>query len=227
MAVIPARDPRTYGQTGAYFLLFSNPASARVYQNQVVHLHRVARTHTPTSIESPLPLQPGVLVQGEDVYALLQDYALCPPSQRIQLRLLTPPYSSNIKAVFQDRGYTQLGEREAGKGRPVLIWCDGPQVTTYLVRNAINADGRHQGLAWNFTIEKVDTSQAVIDDEGGFDISENEKSSRLGFQRPSTSKWILFFKDENEARRFVRSWHQKSLLFDQKDNPRMVYTKLC
>ena len=169
----------------------------------MVHLHRVARTHTPTSIESPLPLQSGVLIQGEDAYALIQDYALCPPSQRIQLRLLTPPYTTTMRNIVQEGGYRQLIEGRADEGSSVLLRVDGPQVATSFVRNAVAADGRRRGMTWNFTIEKVTSDEENL----GIDVSEKSSKSRLEYF--GVSQWVLNFVNENEARRFVRSWHRK------------------
>lgn len=220
--MIPARDPNTLDQLSKYFILFPNPAYARTYQNHVIHLHRVARTHTPTSVESPLPIQPGVILEGEDVYTLLQDYALCPPSQRLQLRLMYPSYTSSMK--LQERGYSQLLEGDDGTGRSVLFMVVGQQVTTHMVRNTIAADGRQRGLAWNVSVEKLNTSHSAQDKSPESDNNDSDGSAgaELEPQRYVAPRWILVFKDENEARRFIRAWHRRPFPFRQGDGPRLV-----
>lgn len=220
--MIPARDPRTLEQAGYYFILFPNPAYARTYQSHVLHLHRVARTHTPTSIESPLPLQPGVIVEGEDAYALLQDYALCSPSQRLQLRLMYPSYTPGTKAVLQGQGYPQLVDGEDKTGRSVLFRVDGQQVTTPVIRTTIAADGRQRGLAWNFAIEKLDTSQVGPEDHAS---SEHDGSAELRPQRHVAPRWILSFEDENEARRFIRNWHRRIFHLARGNGHRLVHAE--
>ncbi len=220
--MIPARDPRTLEQAGYYFILFPNPAYARTYQSHVVHLHRVARTHTPTSIESPLPVQPGVVVEGENGYALLQDYALCSPSQRLQLKLMYPAYKPSTKALLQGRGYPQLVDGEDKTGRSVLFRVDGQQITTPVVRSTIAADGRQKGLAWNFSIEKLNTAQCSLEDYGS---SEYGTSAELRPQRHIAPRWILSFEDENEARRFIRTWHQTTFPLARGDGPRLVHAE--
>lgn len=221
--MIPARDPRTLEQAAYYFILFPNSAYARTYQNHVVHLHRVARTHTPTSIESPLPIQPGAIVEGEDAYALLQDYALCPPSQRLQLRLMYPSYTSGTKAILLERGYPQLLKGENKTGRSLLFGVDGQHLTTTMIRNAIAADGRQKGLAWNISVEKLDNSNSA--GGGGEDLvsSEYDGGAELVSQQIIPPRWILVFKDENEARRFMRDWHRRPFSLTHGSGSKLVH----
>lgn len=224
--MIPARDPRTFEQIGHYFILFPNPAYARTYQSHVVHLHRIAKTHTPTSVESPLPLQPGVVIEGEDAYTVLQDYALCPPFQRMQLRLLYPSYSPGMKRLFNQRGYRQLVEQDDKSGRSVLFWVDGPHLTTYIIRNVVATDGRERGLAWNMTVEQLDTSAPAREEfEGSNDVDEADESSELSFQHTNIKRWILSFADENETRRFIRAWHRRTFPQDRGDDRRLVHAE--
>jgi hypothetical protein len=224
--VIPARDPKTFEQIGHYFILFPNPAYARTYQSHVVHLHRMARTHTPTSIESPLPLQPGVVIEGEDAYALLQDYALCPPTQRMQLKLMYPSYSPAISLLFSQRGYRQLVEQDDKSGKSVLFWVDGPYLTTHAVKNAIAIHGRERGLAWDITVEQLDTSVPAGEElENPKYFEEADESSELTPQHTNIKRWILSFRDENEARGFIRSWHRRVFPQNRGEDLRLVHAE--
>ena len=195
--------------TGRYSILFPNPAYARTYQGHVLRLHRMAKTYTPTSIESPLPLQPGVVIEGEDAYTLLQDYSLCPPSQRIQLKLLLPSYTTGVEQVLDQRGYRPLLGETNKAGRSVLFFVDGQRWPTSVIRDAIAADGRDRGLDWDVSIDRLDTSKAAAD---GFEDStgtETDEFAELGARRHAPSRWVISFSNENEARRFVRVWHRR------------------
>ena len=226
--VIPGRDASTFEQAGHYFILFPNPAYARTYQNHVVHLQRIAKAHTPTSVESPLPIQPGVIIEGEDAYSLLQDYALCPPSQRIKLKLLYPSYNSNTHTghVLNHRGYPKLVEGEGKSGRSVLFWVHGPHLTTSTVRNAIAADGRERGLAWQVAVEKLDLPTPFSDKFVGPKLlEEGFGNAETRSQRYQPLRWLLSCSDENEARRFIRAWHRRPFPQQRNDDLSVVHTE--
>lgn len=222
LVVIPARDPQTLEPAGFYYILFPNPAYARSYQNHVLRLHRMSTTYTPTSVESPLPLQPGLVIEGEDAYTLLQDYALLPPSQVMQIKLLYPSYGPNMKHLLQSRGYSQLVEGNDKTARSVLFWVDGQQLTTSVVKNTMAADGRERGLAWDLLIEKLDTSSPAKDEFEEARVVDCDGSSELKIQRSAPPRWLLSFAEENEARSFVRAWHRRPFPMARGDGPRFA-----
>ncbi len=158
----------------------------------------------------------GMIIEGEDVHALLQDYALCPPSQNISLKVLFPPYSATVKRLIDQRGYAQLVSPEEKAGRAVLFWVNGHQPHTNLVRNAIALDGRDRGMEWALlngrkSIEKVDvpTVSSDIEDLEDSSLEEDGDGHEPGSGRRPYPRWIITFEDENEARRFVRAWHRR------------------
>lgn len=188
-----------------YFLIFPNPSYARTYQNYIVKLHNVAQTHTPTSLESPLPPPAGTVVGEEDVYSLLQDYALCPPSQNISLISLFAPYKATVKNLIDHQGHPQLCCPTNRAGRAVLFWVEDLHPTASAIRSAIDQDSRDRGLPWathgNRYVEKYDPSVALAE---GF-----ERQDRTGAPSNSSVRWIITLNDEDEARRFVRAWHRR------------------
>lgn len=209
--MIPARDRSTLQPSGHYFLLFPNPAYARAYQSHVVALHRISRTYTPTSVESPMSPPEGVVLEGKDVYAMIQNYSLCPPSQQISLKVIFPPYSSSMKRLLDQRGYPQTAKSENQTCNSVLFWTDGLQLTLHEVHKMIRQDGRYRGLTWNLksgnkSIEKVRNSSPDIEESGKSHLFQDTESLQ---QRPSYPRYIITFVNENEARRFVRGWHRK------------------
>ena len=219
------RDPQTLECAGYYFMLFPNPAYARAYQGHVLHLHRVAKTYTPTSIESPLPLESGTVIGGEDAHAILQNYALCPPSQDIQLKLLYPQCNPNTKRLLDQRGYRQLVEGNDKRGRSVLFRVEGQQLTTSIIRDTIAADGQERGLAWGMSIEKVEKSAATTVD-GGCHVLEYDGSPELRPQRTTPLRYILSFADENQARSFIRAWHRRPFPGTRGEGPNLVHAEL-
>ena len=219
------RDPHTLECAGYYFMLFPNPAYARAYQGHVLHLHRMAKTYTPASIESPLPLESGMIIEGEDADAILQDYALCPPSQDIQLKLLYPQYNHSTKRLLDQRGYRQLVKENNRTGRSVLFKVEGQQLTTSIVRDTMVADGRERGLAWGVSIEKIDNSIPRPDDGDSQGLEDNG-SEELRTQRSNTLRWILSFTDESQARSFIRAWHRRGFPAARGDVPSLVHAEL-
>jgi hypothetical protein len=235
--VIPSRDPKTLKQETHYFLVFPNPAYAQTYQHHVQHLHHLARTHTPTSIESPMPPPKGMLLQGDDVHTLLQDYTLCPPSQKPSLVHLSPPLSADLRRLLRNHGYPELTQPVDKTGRAVLFWVEGFVPALEQVQQLVTRDGRHRGMAWALlngkdSIQQFDSSssssKAGGDGDDDPDANEPAGTEREGpgdrqafrdYARRIRIRWTIAFEDENEARRFVRRWHLRP--FPEADRERV------
>lgn len=162
----------------------------------------------------------GMIIKGEDVDALLKDYALCTPSQKIALRVLFPPYPPSVRRLLTQRGYPQLVRPDEKTGRSVLFWVNGYQPSTMSIRTAIGEDGRDRGLHWALprgtqSIELLDVADVTEQEsEESEDLEEFTPSDSVGKAESSTHRrifprWIISFEDEDEARRFVRAWHRR------------------
>ncbi|KZF21203.1 hypothetical protein L228DRAFT_248984 [Xylona heveae TC161] len=208
--IIPGRDPKTLRQQEHYYLIFSRPASAAVYEENVQRLHKMAKTHAPHSPLSTIAPPPGYLIDGEDAYALLQSYAVIPPWQDLNLRMLVPPMSKHVNKLLQHGGYEALTEGNKA-GRAVLFSVEGYSPSTGLVRDTLAREERVRGLAWE------------LDREDGAEISKLTNSGPVPMPEPeadtddlsgqavvSQDQWIITFKREVEARRFVRAWHRRA-----------------
>ena len=249
--VFPGRDPSTLTQLPHYFLIFSKPSNALTYMRHIQNVHRTSQSYTPTSIESPLPLQPGrgprrskttriitnpaegrnpeqqrlssdddivgeeevvVEEEEEDLYALLRDYTLCPPSQRLKLRLIKAPFSWGTKKLVENAGYSPITRGgpngEDLSGRAVLFWVEGGrQPRMGKVERVIAADGKERDMPWDCKVDELD----FMDTEEG-ELGEREwktEQQQQQQQRGRIKRWILSFQEEDEARRFVRRWHQR------------------
>ncbi|MCJ1431141.1 hypothetical protein MMC27_000492 [Xylographa pallens] len=235
LKVIPSRDMSSLSPTSNYYLLFSNPAYARAYQNHVIHLHQLAQTYTPTSLDFPMPPPPGVLDnKGQDVYALLQDFTISPPSVRMSLRVLIPPYHANLQRLLENEGYPQLVQPENKTGRAVLFWVDGHQPSALSVKTMLSKDGRDRGLQWGPLRGhgEIEVLHVQAEHSGG-EIGANDitdpgdghgrsewRDTELKPKRHGHQRWIISFEDEAEARRFVRVWHRRPYPFPlQEESP--------
>lgn len=179
-----------------------------------MHLHRLAQTHTPTSLESPLAPPPGMLTRGEDVHALLQEYALAAPSQRISLRMLAPPYGVSIKRLLQSQGYRPIIGPPDISNRAVLFWVDGFQTTTASVKQMLERDSKEKSLQWSVlsgkgSIREMSTLINALNNEVVGNQSAVAGDSEASPEKSALRRWIISFEDETEARRFVRLWHRK------------------
>jgi hypothetical protein len=103
MTVIPARDRNTLEKLGHYFILCSNDAAARAYQDRTVALHKLARSKKIME-ESGLPIPPGYLQEGEDPVKLLQGFSLVPASGAVSMRLLRKPYKPTVNRKLKEGG---------------------------------------------------------------------------------------------------------------------------
>ena len=161
-------------------------------------------------------------IDGEDAYTMQQDYSLCPPSQRIKLLLLYPLYSPATKQVLDERGYRPLTGEMNKTGRSVLFSVDVQHLLTSEVKKMISLDGRARGLAWDESIDRLDTSKATADVFDGSTGAELDEFSELGARRHVSPRWVVSFSTESEARRFIRAWHRRPWPSTRGDDPPLV-----
>ena len=173
------------------------------------HLHKLAKKYTPTSYASPMMPPPGMLIRGENVYTLLQDYTLSEASQKLFIRQLQQPYTPSIRTMIRANGYTRIISPVDKGGRSVLFWVDGRRPTTQLIKSMLIKDGFNRSLSWGplngkGSIELVESPTKFEED------AENSQSSSDDIKRkePIFSRWLIELENENEARRFVRMWHR-------------------
>lgn len=225
--VIPGRDPQTLSPLGFYYLVFSSASSAKTFRDHVMRLHLLARTHTPRSLNAPIPPPPGYLINGEDVYASLQTYALVPPSQTLALRPLHPPLSRSVQHLIDRGAYGRIVTGHDTNARTAMLHIEGGHhhFTTNDIRKMIETDGKSAGrnMRWkvagslHVAITEVDAPPATAEDDetvtglvvDGEVTAEEEAWQGKGRRWPV--KWLIRFEDEAEARRFARRWHKRNM----------------
>ena len=169
-----------------------------------------------------IPPPPGFPIDGEDVHAKLQSYALYPPSLDTDIRFEYQPFSKRTveEVVRHDRN--PLMRRPHKRGYEVLLHIVGPQPTIFDVRSAISRDGANRGLPWavcpgpdsgvtqlNLAISlHGELHRRVLDRQGSEDVEDTggKKDHCRTFH-----KWVVAFQTDAEAKRFVRAWHKMPL----------------
>jgi hypothetical protein len=241
LKVIPGRNLATLEQENYYYLLFSSPLSAFVYQGHATRVARLAAEQTPDSLHTALAPTPGYMVDGMDVYAAIQAYTLTPSTQTLNLRQLKPPLSPLVASIVKNGGYTAILNRPDKMPFEVRLTLEGPQLPMSRIRYILYESGRDRALGWsggdeaNIKIIKYEPkrpeSATSGKEEGGsaswapteqsqlsFDMSKSrvspggsEASEDALKRRKAHPVYILGFHTEHAAQSFIRYWHRKPM----------------
>ncbi|KAL9097622.1 MAG: hypothetical protein Q9165_000519 [Trypethelium subeluteriae] len=197
-------------------------AILRLWTTEVVRLHQLSTTHTPTSLISMIPPPPGFPIDGEDAHAKMQSYALYPPSVNPDIRLEDQPFDEWTVSEVVRGDVNQLMRRPTKRGHEVLLAVDGPQPSVFDVRTTIAKDGMNRGMPWatlpgpdhGVTELKLAISlhgelhQRILDDQW---MEEGRENGKRNDHARMFNKWIVAFQTDAEAKRFVRAWHKMPL----------------
>lgn len=149
LQVVPGRNLATLEQKNFYYLLFSSPLSAFVYQGHATRISRLASEQTPDSLHSALAPTPGYMVNGMDVYAAIQAYTLTPSTQTLNLRQLKPPLSPLLASLVRNGGYSAILNRPDRMPFEVRLTLEGPQLPMTRIRYIVYESGRDRALGWS------------------------------------------------------------------------------
>jgi len=165
--VIPGRNIATLERQNYYYILFSSSLSAFTYQTRATKISRLVQSKTPKSAGSARAPGPGILVDGEDLYDLMQSYTLTPPSQQISLRQLAPPLSPIAEQIASYHGYADLVERPDKSPVEVLLRFEGVNPGLTLLNSIIKRAEYTRGIPWtgevleSYTLTKWEHSGEV------------------------------------------------------------------
>ncbi|KAK0288839.1 hypothetical protein LTS16_002207 [Friedmanniomyces endolithicus] len=149
LKVIPGRNLATLEQQNYYYLLFASKLSAFTYQGHATRIARMAASHTPSSMTSPIAVPPGYTIDGMDAHSAIQSFALVPASQDLDLRQLEPPLSPMMTSIVRNRGYNPLVSRSDRMAFEVRLTLDGPQIPANRIRYVLLETARDRSLAWS------------------------------------------------------------------------------
>lgn len=161
------------------------------------------------SAVSTLPLPPGFLREGEDVHEVIKGFTLVPAALDVaSIKLVDEPYKPAMLRLMDDGGPAELKANKTKAEDKVLFSLDWGQVTEHELKMVLGEDGRSRNLQWQLA---GGTSEVL-------DLNSNEKNSRRAAAIISSrpARYLISFKDRQEARRFIREWHSRPFpLFDK------------
>lgn len=238
LKVIPGRNLATLAQENFYYLLFSSPLSAFVYQGHATRISRLAISATPNSLHNALAPGPGYIVNGMDAHAAVQAYTLTPPMREPRLRQLKPPLSPLVDSIVSNGGYSAIVNRPDKMPYEVRLTLEGPQIPMSRVRSVLHASGRDRALEWsggheaNLKITKYEPQSTAFDQEDPprdpsertehtqlqWDMNRARISSRTSPDDETTQRrrkaapvYIIGFHTELAAQSFIRHWHRRPM----------------
>jgi hypothetical protein len=182
------------------------------------------------ALPSGLPIPPGYLREGEDPEKILQGFTIVPAYSKLPLRLLNRPYRPSMVRILQEGGPADRLTRDSTPGEMVMFSVDMGHINQYDLLQALRDDGKRRNLHWKFGGKQSDQivklNYVHQDDNLGEPEEEVEESpdseayrarKKNGYRRPA--RYVISFKDRNEARRFVREWHRRPFPVQGGHNP--------
>lgn len=211
------RNPETLEPFDCWVLVFSSHTEALKYKQLVIDYHKNAVHNTPSYNSPILYPAPGHKVDGIDIFARIQDYALYPTSQRVEARLLEPPYPRHLTLLLKNYDFwTQPTKHWIGSEElshpvwPLKLSIEGApigfELTLPLLDSFIEWDEKQRHLPWNLRYD----DPAPISPLAKLSAIQSRLSQGPASEATvSSQKWMLKFADEVDARRFIRTWHRR------------------
>jgi hypothetical protein len=146
----------------------------------------------------------------------MQHFTLVPGSRPLNLSQAEPKPGDVKKAGKPSNRHLQLASNDRGR-RTVLIRIPGSSLDGHLLTNAIQEDGKARALPWDITsiapIEVGDSPPISRKQDSQVDMDQ-EAEEKAKVQRPRMP-WKVTLRDENEAQRFIRTWHRRPFQIDK------------
>jgi hypothetical protein len=237
--VIPGRNLATLERENFYYLVFSSPLSAFVYQGHATRISRLAAEQTPDSLHTALAPTPGYMLNGVDVYAAIQAYTLTSSTQTLTLRQLKPPLIPLVSSIVQRGGYSAILDRPDRMPYEVRLTLEGPQLPTSRIRYIVYESGRERALGWsggeeaNVKVSKyeparpsksllapgsrTERSQLLADmNRSQVFFHDSDEVEAAKNYRSANNVYILGFHTEHAAQSFVCYWHRRPMDWGKK-----------
>jgi len=177
----------------------------------------LSKTYIGSLVASTLPPPPGLVRDGEDPNKAVKSFTLVPGQGRLSLRLINRPYKPGIIRMLNEGGTHGISSRQNKGEGLVLFSLDIGTVRMQELRNIIGLDGKRRNLHWMLADDAITRIQDRQQDMEDNETAEGVVPLRTIPRGPS--KYMIAFKDRNEARRFVREWHRRPLPFQREHAP--------
>ena len=192
---------------------FASESSATAFKNHVTKCHTVLKS---------VPLGS---ISGEDTNEIKasnirQNFTLVPGSRPLNLGKSEPKAQDLQRS---NRSLSRLITSKDPERRTVLLNIPGSSLDARRLTEAIQEDGRARALSWNIiSIAPIELRDLLIkiqkqQFQGSTDQEDGEKARP---QHPIP--WKITLHDENEARRFVRTWHRRQLQIDTTQDQSLI-----
>lgn len=231
LQVVPGRDLETGEQTNYYYLLFSSPISAFMYQRHATRIHRLVAAHTPASVLSAIPPPPGLMIDGMDAHAAMRSFSLVPPTQSIDLRQLNPPLPSVLEQIIRNKGYAAITARKGRSPYEARLTFEGPQLHMSAVKHVLVTSAKDRGLSWsggeslaptltkwephwkNYDHREHDPNDPPIGKRTEVQDHEPRSAPERDQQKKRTPLlvYIAGFQTERAMQSFVHYWHRRPM----------------
>lgn len=225
--IMPSRHSESFEPTGHYCLAFRNTEEAEAYLKKAREMHRGVISAS----DDTLKLLPSAYlgVDQEDIEDSKAEWTLACEGQPLNMHIREPPLRRTLARTIQQKGYAPLSSPEGPRARrAVLLWVDAHRPHQDMVQKLLIDDGIQRGIQWSASANveryvKNQLSEPALPEskEDHYDTSEYEDvetgtephraTNDSLAQKPGHDfvRWVLTFKDENEARRFIRRWHMR------------------
>ncbi|GKU02170.1 hypothetical protein FLAG1_05624 [Fusarium langsethiae] len=210
------RDPWTMEPLGVYHITFSSSAAATLYKNKIERLLRLAQIKFQTKNGLWTSKIPSVLLEpGKDPEKELERFTILPGSY--QARIKTKQSRVQGKMAWQHVIDQIIKTSHIKTLRPSAVLIELPEksFSTSELKTIINQDGTESGYDWATETHIYDLSQVT---DLGDKISRSTSRARRNdaeFRQRHTSRFIMVCETPETAWRFIRSWNQRILEYDQ------------
>ncbi|PGH17545.1 hypothetical protein AJ79_01145 [Helicocarpus griseus UAMH5409] len=208
--IIPMRYANTLRRSHTWILLFSNPSSAKAFQDKVYSLSDFVRKSLPTAPFSNIIPPPNYTKPGTRDHRL-SDYTLTTPWLQLSLYAFLSPFDKKIQRAIDLHNNLASRGSDGKQGFPVRLWLDKantfPLKKEY-VHQLLSWDGQNRWAPWQLVegegeaITPLTAEPLAMANEMLASPGEDEEDDGKG------TYWRIGFQTAAEARRFVRVWHR-------------------
>ena len=210
IAIVPVRVELPTESTGKYHLVFQASTHAKAWRSRVQLIHEIVTQHSTNSIDSHIIPPSGFKAGGEDIGRLLREYSIFSPSTVPRMTVYgNPQTDSTIRhELSMITARIRLRDGDLQPGRSVLLWINGWTLGTLnIIRRMIAIDGRMRHGKWGNSTNTEMVKDYLDENAKSHNDDESDVDTK---SRPRHNRWMVTLRDEAEARRFVRAWHNRA-----------------
>jgi hypothetical protein len=158
-----------------------------------------------------------MLHEGADLHSMIKSFTLIPSSQNtISIRLMSPPFSPAVRRLIIDGAPPALLALQTKSQALVLFSLDqgnggNLNLSVADVKYRLNRDAKERNMAWGLfggedEIVQLQSRRNSDDENEGLEAGDTLSGRR---KRRVPPRFVVSFRDVQEARRFVRMWHRR------------------